>query len=280
MISTLLKFVKSINLAQIIKIKSSFYAVFVVFLLFFLVLANYANASVFNLKSSFSRNVPILMYHYIETAPASSTMKGLYLDPAIFKSQLNEIKKEKYNSVFVSELANSLISKKSLPNNSLALTFDDGYEDFYTIVYPLLKKCKIKATVYVIINALDKPGYLTKEQLKELAGNEYVEIGSHTFNHLDLMTLNKYKAEFEIVKSKKYLETITNKPVLSFCYPYGRYNNYDVKLASRAGYLASVTTKTGTIHYQSGIQTLTRLRTGAEDGQKFLNWLKSFYKRN
>lgn len=279
MISILSKFVKSVNNVKNGRLKLSLSVIFIMFFWFFLFPANYSEASVFNPKSLFSENIPILMYHYVEIAPASSTLKGLYLDPKIFKSQLNEIKKENYNSVFVSEAAKSLISKKPLPANSLALTFDDGYEDFYRVVYPFLKKYKIKATLYVIINALDTPGYLTKEQLKELAASEYIEIGSHTFNHPDLITLDKHKAEFEIIKSKKYLEALINKPVLSFCYPYGHYNNYDVKLATRAGYLASLTTKAGYIHQQSEIQTLTRLRPGAKNGPEFANWLKSLFKK-
>ncbi|MHB8903774.1 MAG: polysaccharide deacetylase family protein [Patescibacteria group bacterium] len=286
MIATLLKSVKTNNLitnltnnlVKNIKINSSFYVFFIVFFLFSVFLVNPAKASIFNLKLSSAQNIPILMYHYIEPAPASSTLKGLYLDPAIFRSQLNEIKKDNYNSVFVSEAANSLISKKSLPKNSLALTFDDGYEDFYMTVFPLLKKCKIKATVYVIINALDKPGYLTKNQLRELANSEYIEIGSHTFNHPDLTTLNQFKSEYEIIKSKKALEDIINKPVLSFCYPFGRYQNYDVKLASRAGYLAALTTASGVSHNKSELMALTRLRPGARSGQEFSNWLKSLFK--
>ena len=221
MIATLLKFVKTNNQPKNIKIKSSFYTIFFILFLLSFFFVTSVNASVANFKSSSSQNIPILMYHYVELAPATTTLQGLYLDPTIFKSQLNEIKRENFNNVFVSEVANSFILKKSLANNSIALTFDDGYEDFYTNVFPLLKKCKIKATLYVIINALDTPGYLTRKQLKELADSEYIEIGSHTFNHPDLTTLNQFKSEYEIIKSKKALEDIVNKPVLSFCYPFG-----------------------------------------------------------
>ena len=104
MISILLKSVKSINsgnnLALIIKLKTNFKVVFVLSLLLFLSLFNQVDASILN-KSILSKknipvqNVPILMYHYISIAPAPSTLKGLYLDPEIFESQLKEIKKEK-----------------------------------------------------------------------------------------------------------------------------------------------------------------------------------------
>lgn len=223
--------------------------------------------------------VPILMYHYIENAPARTKMAGLYLDPKIFESQISEINKEKINSVFVSEFAKTLILKKTLSSRSVILTFDDGYEDFYSIVYPLLKKYKVKATVYVIINALDKPGYLTKEQVRELANSEYVEIGSHTFNHLNLKNLNEKKAIFEIVNSKRALENISGKAILSFCYPFGLYQDFDIKLASSAGYLASVSTHSGFLHSQREIQTLTRLRPGERSGTEFKKWLLIFYRK-
>ena len=265
MIINLIKFVKSAKIGA----KSIFIVTFL--LLFFVV--NDAKAA-----TSYSQNVPILMYHYIETAPVTSTLKGLYLDSKIFANQLQEIKKNKYKSVFVSELAKSLISKKPLASNSLVLTFDDGYEDFYTEAYPLLKKYEVKATVYIIINALDKPGYLTKDQVRELAASKFVEIGSHTFNHLDLKNLNNRKAGFEIVSSKKVLEGISGKAVLSFCYPYGRYNDYDTKLAQAAGYLASLSTSAGVKHSILDIQTLTRLRPDSRSGPEFSMWLKFFSK--
>jgi len=227
--------------------------------------------------TAYSQNVPILMYHYIEVAPATSTLKGLYLNPKIFANQLQEIKNNKYKSAFVSELAKSLISKKPLASSSLVLTFDDGYEDFYTEAYPLLKKYEIKATVYIIINALDKPGYLTKDQVRELAASKFIEIGSHTFNHLDLKTLNNRKAGFEIVNSKKALENISGKQILSFCYPYGHYNDYDIKLAQEAGYLASLTTNAGFKHSILDIHTLTRLRPDSRRGSEFSKWLKMLF---
>lgn len=231
-------------------------------------------------KNSIFQNIPILMYHYVEDAPATTTLKGIYLDPIIFENQLQDIQSGKFETVFVSEIARSIINKNPLSDKSIALTFDDGYEDFYTTIFPLLKKYKIKATVYVIINALDKKGYLTKEQVRELSRSEFVEIGSHTYNHLDLNNLNKRRASSEIVDSKKALENISGKPVFTFCYPYGHFQEYDVKLASAAGYLGSVTTRSGINHSQNNIQTMTRLRPGVRKGQKFLNWLNSFYVKN
>lgn len=281
MVSILLKFVKSQagmrRSASGVILKAG---IFIILPLSFIFLPGRAEAAISNPAPlfralSFSEKIPILMYHYIETAPASSTLKGLYLNPNIFEGQLKEIEKEKYNSVFVSEVARSLSSKKNLPANSLALTFDDGYEDFYTTAWPLLKKYKIKATVYIIINALDKPGYLTRAQLEEISASEFVEIGSHTFNHPDLKTLNGKKADYEITKSRKALEALTNKPVLSFCYPYGRYNNYDLRLASRAGYLTALTTAAGTSHRPSELMFLTRLRPGERNGKEFSAWLKT-----
>lgn len=61
-----------------------------------------------------------------------------------------------------------------------------------SVPIPILKKYNLKGTLYVIINRLGTPGYVTRNQVKEMAESGLVEIGSHTFNHPDLRT-KKYK---------------------------------------------------------------------------------------
>ena len=58
----------------------------------------------------------------------------------------------------------------SLPEKSIGLTFDDGYADIYESVFPILKKYRMTATFYVVKLTEDrKPGYVTWEQLREMA---------------------------------------------------------------------------------------------------------------
>ncbi len=226
----------------------------------------------------FSETIPILMYHYIEVAPASSTLKGLYLDPKIFDSQLEELQKNNYQTLFVSDVAESINNKNTIGDKNIVLTFDDGYEDFYTQAFPILKKYKTKATLYVIINALGTKGYLTREQVKELADSGLVEIGSHTFNHPDLRSLKNKDVKFEIEISKKILESITGKTIFSFAYPFGLYKPEFFKLASEAPYLTAVSVIPGTRQGESNNWILRRIRPNDRQGQVFINWLGEWEK--
>jgi peptidoglycan/xylan/chitin deacetylase (PgdA/CDA1 family) len=222
---------------------------------------------------------PILMYHYIETAPATTSLPGLYLSPKIFCQQLQELQAQKYQTVFVSEVAASLRAHRSLPSKSVALSFDDGYEDFYTQAWPWLQRYQIKSTVYVIINALDKPGYLTSAQVKLLAQSKLVEIGSHTFNHPDLRKSTPRAAHYEIVSSRGVLERLTGQKILTFAYPYGYYQPDLFSLVSEAGYLGAVTVKPGAQQDSGDLWMMKRLRPEARVGTEFSNWLKGWFNK-
>jgi len=223
-------------------------------------------------------NIPVLMYHYIEAPLATTTLPGLYLEPQIFESQLQEIKKNEYNVVFISEVADSLRQSRSLPKCSLALTFDDGYEDFYTKAFPLLKKYNLKGALYVIINRLDTPGYVTRAQVREMAESGFIEIGSHTFNHPDLRT-KKYKdAVFEIRDSRAELEKISGYPVRTFAYPYGHFNADDLSIAETSGYWGAVSVKPGVSQSADNLWQIKRLRPGQLSGQAFSDWLRESFR--
>lgn len=229
-------------------------------------------------SSAFHEIAPILMYHYIETAPATTSLPGLYLAPSLFEKQLQVMVAQKYNTVFVSDIAASLKEHKSLPSRTIALSFDDGYEDFCTYAFPLLQKYHIKSTIYIIINALDKPGYLTTKQVEYLAKSGLVEIGSHTFDHPDLRKLSPRALDYEISLSRGALERLTGQKILTFAYPYGYYQPDMFKIASSTGYLAAVTVHPGSLESSSAPWTLTRLRPGARIGATFANWLKYWLK--
>lgn len=227
---------------------------------------------------TYSQALPIFMYHYIETPPATTKLPGLYLPPAIFENQLQELRRYHYNLVFISAIAQSLKIQKSLPKYSMALTFDDGYEDFYTNIFPLLKKYKMKATLYVIINALDKPGYLTTAQLKEIAASSLVEIGSHTFNHPDLRTLKTKNAKFEIANSKIFLERLLGRVVPTFAYPFGSFLPVQLPVVKTIGYQAAVSVNPGVVQSENNIWFLKRVRPNNRRGQEFAQWLFGLYK--
>lgn len=207
--------------------------------------------------------LPIILYHYLENvADKNDTLRvKMNIRPEIFEEQLASLKKSGYETVFVRDIP-SLIESKAAQSKRVALTFDDGYEDFYTDAFPLLKKHNAKATVYIIVDFIGRPGYLTSPQIEELASSGLVEIGSHTLTHRDLTKLAAGEAAREIEQSKSRLEGEFKISVSSFAYPYGRLNNSLVDLSASAGYSAAVSTVEGWMQSSKERFKLPRLRAG------------------
>ena len=127
---------------------------------------------------------------------------------------------------------------KSISKNhkSYVLTVDDALDDLYTDIYPVCKKHNIPFTAFISAELLNKPGYITTEQLIEMSKNPLVTIGSHGCNHIKLNSCDEETARYEIFYSKEKIEKLINKKVDLIAYPNGAVNKYILKLTKKAGY--------------------------------------------
>jgi len=99
---------------------------------------------------------------------------------------------------------------------------------------------RVRGTFYINSNADDMGRNLNQKQIKEMVlevGNSNHEVGSHTANHVVLTKCGNIHEEIE--KSKHELEKLTERDVISFCYPYGVYNDNIKELVKEAGYLCA-----------------------------------------
>ncbi|MEI6242601.1 MAG: polysaccharide deacetylase family protein [Chlamydiota bacterium] len=110
-----------------------------------------------------------------------------------------------------------------LTKTQICLSFDDGYKDFYTVVFPLLQKWNIPATLAVPIEWIGKASFCTWEDIIEMNKSGLVPIASHSYTHPNLLEKN-VDYEKEIVISQKVLEDKLQKPISTFVYPYGKFN--------------------------------------------------------
>lgn len=184
--------------------------------------------------------IPIFMYHHIDySKPDQKTASYLAVSSKKLQNQLDLIQKLGYTPTNFQNIENG-----EIPEKPIILTFDDAYDDFYTKAFPELQKRNMTAVIYLPSNKLNTKDYMTFAQIKELRNNN-IEIGSHSLNHADLGSLNEENLRKEIFDSKYFLEKLTDKKVLSFCYPYGIYNPRIRDLLKEAGYKYGLTTKTG-----------------------------------
>ena len=216
-----------------------------------------------------SVRIPIFMYHYLEVVrnPKDALRVRLAVTPTIFEEQLVTLQKNGFHTLFVRDIPAMLTGSLKV-SRPLVLTFDDGYEDFYTDAYPLLMKYQVHATLFVINDFIGKSDYLTEAQIQEMVATGLVEIGAHTLDHLDLRTLSIKEQTRQIVGSKTDLERRFGVNVTSFAYPSGRYTSDTLSIVRKAGFTAAVTTMTGSWQSPSHIFTLRRLREMAMIGER------------
>lgn len=202
----------------------------------------------------------VLLYHDVVTT-RRSPYDIQYEDLAY---QLQDIHNRGLRTITATELVEAVKKRKPLPK-TIVLTFDDGYASFYYKVFPLLKKYGIKATVFIVTCDVGKKGYMTWEQLKEIADSGLVEIGSHSVTHQNLAKMDEKTIMEELKKSKEEIEKRIGKKVKVFAWPYGEAPQNAEELVKKAGYegaFRSFAPRSGDNPYG-----LNRMSTGGEQSR-------------
>ena len=230
----------------------------------------------------YRERIPILYYHRVNDLPSSvDSSPGV----EFFQRQIQLLYKRGYYFASLREVIEWCKGLIDLPANSIAITFDDGYEDNYANVFPILKKYNAKATIFLIHDYIGQTRYfsynrnvpqkilpedynpltdlehkyLTLQQIREMYNSGLVEFGSHTLSHMSLVYCDIYKAKEEIVESKKALEELLDLPIDTFCYPYGHYNCTIKKIVRNTGYIGAFTTEKGRIKKNDDVFKLKRI---------------------
>jgi len=224
--------------------------------------------------------IPIIMYHYVEYIKDISDLirKRLDITPSLFEEQLKALKEAKYETYFVKDIPEIMDGTIHYSSQSAVLTFDDGYEDFYTDVFPLLKKYHMRATIYVIYDFIGRPGFLTAKEIDELIDSDLVEIGSHTFDHIYLKLAPKQYADRQIIDSKKKFEETFHIKVKTFAYPYGAFNADNVASVEKAGYTAAVSVIPGVMQSYDNLFFMSRIRPGVFTPQTMISVIEGMNK--
>ncbi|APC40442.1 polysaccharide deacetylase family protein [Clostridium estertheticum] len=202
-----------------------------------------------------NKKIPILMYHSISYEKENI----LRVPKEKFRNQMKYLKDNNYTTLTLDELYSYMKTGKDLPSKPIVITFDDGYKDNYTNAYPILKKFKLKATIFVITNTIDhEKDYLTSAEIKLMDSNN-IRIESHTSSHEHLDQIS-YVDNLNTMKTSKIkLEKILNKKIDYIAYPYGGYTPNTIKAAKQSGYKLAFSTEFGLIDKSDNIYSLGRI---------------------
>ena len=171
-------------------------------------------------------NVPVLMYHAV-----SDDLWGywdLFVSPQTIEEELLYLQENGFETIWFEDLSHIEDYEKPV-----ILTFDDGYDDNYTELFPLLQKYNAKATIFVIPKAIGTPHKMTAEQIYELSQSGLVSIQSHTYSHGNLSTMDEETLVFEMEESQKYLAALTGQVPYAVCYPEGTRSELSIEVAGR-----------------------------------------------
>lgn len=170
----------------------------------------------------YNKDSKVIYYHDIHSDVAHTSMSTSL---ELFKSHIRVIEEEGY----------TIVDKLSNAEKEILITFDDGFRGLYEN-FSYFLEYQIPVKIFLIIDYLGKPNYLTKEEVNELLKTGLVTIGSHTLSHRNLDELSDNEIRKELGESKQRLEEMFDVEINEICYPRGRFNSKVVDLAKESGY--------------------------------------------
>ena len=220
----------------------------------------------------------VLAYHSVVDESAAENQKQYF--PQTISAQtlikhFNWLKENGYNVISWQQVIDAENGKGTLPDNAVLLSFDDGYETMYNVVFPLLKAYNYPAVFAPVTGWLDTPAdqkiayadkmldrsvFATWAQVKEMEQSGLVEVASHTHNLHNGINANPSGGQLPAViapeyKNGKYetedayknrlksdfsrtVQTLVNhigKKPRVMVWPYGQFNDVAVQIARQAG---------------------------------------------
>lgn len=240
-------------------------------------------------KIVYQNAVSVLMYHSISDSPTP-----LSLSTQLFQKHMDALKEHHFHVISMKNYIDFIENGKKVPDNAVLLTFDDGFEDFYTNTYPILKRIGYAATDFVIVKYADSPN--PYDQYKRLTWPQMMEMQqhgmsfySHTYNSHHKQNTTRYGnpkpelANLIFLTKEKRLETeqeyenrvkndlsranellaskLGEQPqVLAF--PYGAYNDTVLKIGEALGIKVFFTIQEGLNDPQHSKVLSKRLNVG------------------
>jgi peptidoglycan/xylan/chitin deacetylase (PgdA/CDA1 family) len=221
--------------------------------------------------------IPILMYHSIRTGVESShPYFETNTSPQVFVRHMQFLCENGYTTVDLSDAIAAIATGRNM-QKCVALTFDDGYHDFYTHAFPILAEYGFRATVFVVSGltgeqriCVEAKEFMTWDEVRHVHSSG-IRIGSHTATHPELYSMRPSQIQDELSRSKSVIEDKLGAAVQSFAYPFAfpeqdrEFIQMLKELLQRCGYQSGVSTIIGTARRGHDCFFLPRLPVNSYD---------------
>jgi len=194
------------------------------------------------------QTVPILCYHRFGAAGGKMSMS-----PANFSQQLDWLDRNGYRVIRLAQLQGFLAGKQPLPQKSVVITIDDGYESVHRYALPALRAHNFPATLFVYTDFIGAGNALSWAQLQDLSRSGLIDVQAHSKTHRNLIERNpgesdaayRQALEAEAKVPRELIERRLQTPVKLFAYPFGDANEQVLDVLSRQQYQLGVTVTPG-----------------------------------
>jgi peptidoglycan/xylan/chitin deacetylase (PgdA/CDA1 family) len=191
----------------------------------------------------------ILMYHRVHAVPASTRVPKNFVSPERFAEQIRALLDWGYAPISFRQWMAYRGRAGHVPRKPLIVTFDDGYADFATNAWPVMKKLGVPATVFIVPTKVgrtndwdpDEPQtqLLDATAIRELEA-EGVEFGGHGYSHVALARVSPKEAREEITRCHGALTGLLTRPPEVFAYPYSNQSARVRRSTREAGFQCAV----------------------------------------
>lgn len=235
-------------------------------------------------KDHYQNKVAVLMYHDIDPIKQG----GDIITPALFASQLDYLRSKDMNFISLEQFRLFMKGGK-VPDNAVLVTFDDGYENFYTTAYPIMKERHIPGVSFVITGDFSKGAlvatpHMTKAEIKNMTSSDpNMEVQAHTdklhyktSDTTDALTAPLVKdgvtethehylarIENDLRRCVEALRPLTPHVINTFAYPYGLHTPEVEKVAQNVGIRYAFTTELGLVTRDTDLMTIPRINGGS-----------------
>ncbi len=217
--------------------------------------------------------VPVMMYHHVLP---SASRRADSVSPERFEMHMSFLRKGDYNVIGLDQLVAGLSSGRRFPFKTVAVTFDDGYQDNIDHALPVLRKHRIPAAFFVSpfkFGRVEEFAFMDWPQIKALQ-REGMIIGSHGLEQRYLPEITEREQETEIFDSKRLLEAELAQRIDFYAYPVGGFTDRVKAKIKAAGYLGAFTTNRGTDRFNRDVYEINRIRFSDRDDSEFILWAK------
>lgn len=203
----------------------------------------------------------MLCYHQIRefTADDGPVSRSLTCPPELLERHLRALTAAGLQPVTSTRYVDHVQLGKPLPPRPVVVSFDDASAGQFTNALPILQRLSVPATFFVMTVVLDKPNWLSRDQVRQIDRTTGMTVGVHTWDHHPVTTYSGDDWAVQLQRPKAELEQLVGHELDLFAYPYGSWNAAALPHVQQAGYRAAFQLRDQPVDPQQPLLTLRRL---------------------